>query len=205
MTGRFITVEGIEGSGKSTCIQVIREVLERQGKTVLCTREPGGTPLAEAMRALLLKHWDEPFDAQAELLLVFAARAQHLHTRIEPALDAGQWVVSDRFTDATYAYQGGGRGLSKEMIGSLEQMVQGKRRPDMTLLLTVDPERGMARARARAELDRFESETIAFYERVQSAYLERARQEPDRFVVIDSNQPLEKVQEAIRRAILSGL
>ena len=205
MTGRFITVEGIEGSGKSTCIQVIREVLERQGKTVLCTREPGGTPLAEAMRALLLKHWDEPFDAQAELLLVFAARAQHLHTRIEPALDAGQWVVSDRFTDATYAYQGGGRGLSKEMIEALEQMVQGKRRPDMTLLLTVDPERGMARARARAELDRFESETIAFYERVQSAYLERARQEPDRFVVIDSNQPLEKVQEAIRRAILSGL
>ena len=205
MTGRFITVEGIEGSGKSTCIQVIREVLERHGKTVLCTREPGGTPLAEAMRALLLKHWDEPFDAQAELLLVFAARAQHLHTRIEPALDAGQWVVSDRFTDATYAYQGGGRGLSKEMIGSLEQMVQGKRRPDMTLLLTVDPERGMARARARAELDRFESETIAFYERVQNAYLKRARQDPDRFVVIDSNQPLEKVQEAIRRAILSGL
>ncbi len=205
MTGRFITVEGIEGSGKSTCIQVIREVLERQGKTVLCTREPGGTPLAEAMRALLLKHWDEPFDAQAELLLVFAARAQHLHTRIEPALDAGQWVVSDRFTDATYAYQGGGRGLSKEMIEALEQMVQGKRRPDMTLLLTVDPERGMARARARAELDRFESETIAFYERVQNAYLKRARQDPDRFVVIDSNQPLEKVQEAIRRAILSGL
>ena len=197
MTGRFITIEGGEGAGKSTAQSFLAEKLTAQGISVLQTREPGGTPLAEAIRRNLLSVDEEAPVEMAELLLVFAARAQHLTKVIEPALNQGQWVLCDRFTDATYAYQGAGRGLSAELIGTLESLVQGDRRPDTVILLDMPPEIGLVRARARGALDRFEQEEQAFFERVRQGYLERADQFPGRYVVVDAAQNLIDVQKSL--------
>lgn len=199
--GQFITIEGTEGVGKSTNIDFIREWLSNRGVAVVDTREPGGTPLAESVRELLLQKRAEPVDATAELLLVFAARAQHMYGKIVPALNAGDWVLCDRFTDATYAYQGGGRGLDKAHIEQLEQLVQGDIRPDMTFILDIDVKVGLARASERAELDRFESEQVEFFEKVRAAYLTRAKQYPERYCVIDAGQPLAAVQADIASAL----
>ncbi|MCB1671766.1 MAG: dTMP kinase [Pseudomonadales bacterium] len=194
--GKFITIEGVEGVGKSTNIAFIRELLEQRGLELLVTREPGGTELAEQIRELLLADHTEPVDPTAELLLMFAARAQHLHTRIEPALARGCWVLCDRFTDATYAYQGGGRQLDNGTIQILEQLVQGALRPDLTIILDLDPETGLSRATQRGELDRFEKEKLEFFQRVRATYLQRAAAEPARCAVIDAGQPLEQVKSA---------
>ncbi|WP_207061131.1 dTMP kinase [Motiliproteus sp. SC1-56] len=201
LTGKFITLEGCEGVGKSTNLDFIRRYLEEAGVTFINTREPGGTPLAEEIRDLLLRERDERVDESAELLLMFAARAQHLNSLILPALREGTWVLCDRFTDATYAYQGGGRQLARERIAQLEQLVQRELRPDLTLLLDVPVEVGLSRARNRGDLDRFELEEVAFFERVRQAYLKRARQEPERFRVVDAGRPLEQVQEQIRNIL----
>ena len=197
MTGRFITLEGGEGAGKSTAQAYLAEKLTAQGISVLQTREPGGTPLAEAIRRNLLSLDEEAPVEMAELLLVFAARAQHLTKVIEPALERGQWVLCDRFTDATYAYQGAGRGLSAALIGELEALVQGDRRPDTVILLDMPPQIGLARAKARGALDRFEQEGQAFFERVRQGYLERAAAFPDRYVVVDAAQEFSEVQASL--------
>ena len=197
MTGRFITIEGGEGAGKSTAQTFLADKLTAQGMSVLETREPGGTPLAEAIRRNLLSVDEEAPVEMAELLLVFAARAQHLAKVIEPALQKGQWVLCDRFTDATYAYQGAGRGLSAELIGKLEALVQGDRRPDTVILLDMPPQIGLARAKVRGALDRFEKEGQAFFERVRQGYLERAAAFPDRYVVVDAAQELSEVQASL--------
>ncbi|MCB1665713.1 MAG: dTMP kinase [Pseudomonadales bacterium] len=197
MTGRFITIEGGEGVGKSTNIQCIQERLRQAGIDFVLTREPGGTELAEKIRTLLLDCHDEPMAEMTELLLIFAARAQHLAQVIRPALAAGKWVLCDRFTDATYAYQGGGRGLSVSAIAALEHLVQQDLRPDLTYLLDLSPDVGLSRASKRAALDRFELEKIEFFERVRATYLQRAAAEPERCVVIDAGEPLAQVQAAI--------
>jgi dTMP kinase len=197
MTGRFITIEGGEGAGKSTAQSFLADKLTAQGISVLQTREPGGTPLAEAIRRNLLSVDEEAPVEMAELLLVFAARAQHLAKVIEPALAQGQWVLCDRFTDATYAYQGAGRALSTELIGKLETLVQGDRHPDTVILLDMPPQIGLARARARGALDRFEQEERAFFERVRQGYLERAAAFPNRYVVVDATQELSEVQRSL--------
>ena len=202
--GRFITVEGGEGVGKSTNIAVVRAWLEEQGIDYCLTREPGGTPLAEEIRSVLLEPRDEAIAPGAELLLIFAARAQHIETVIEPALAAGQWVVCDRFTDATYAYQGGGRGLPMGWIEQLEELVQGKLRPDLTLLLDAPVEVGMARAGSRGDLDRFEQEQADFFTRVRETYLQRAAAEPARFQVIATDRELDAIADDIR-AVLDQL
>lgn len=194
--GKFITIEGVEGVGKSTNIAFIKEFLEQRQVNLLVTREPGGTELAEQIRDLLLREYAEALNPTAELLLMFAARAQHLQSRIVPALTRGSWVLCDRFTDATYAYQGGGRQLDVGMIEILEQMVQDDLRPDLTIILDLDPETGLSRASQRGELDRFEREKLEFFQRVRRTYLQRAAAEPDRCVVIDAGQPLERVKSA---------
>jgi len=194
--GRFITLEGTEGVGKSTNRQQVVECLQQAGLEVVVTREPGGTPLAEQIRELLLGVRDEPVSNMTELLLMFAARAQHLEQVILPALSQGSWVVCDRFTDATYAYQGGGRGFDVNLIAQLESMVQGDLRPDLTLYLDV-PVAVAARRIAERELDRFEREALAFFERVRAAYLEMAQQQP-RYRIIDASQSLEQVQAEVR-------
>lgn len=192
--GRFITVEGGEGAGKSTNLGAIAEHLAACGIEVELTREPGGTPLAEEIRALLLEPRDEPMAPVTELLLMFAARAQHLARRIEPALAAGRWVVCDRFTDATHAYQGGGRGLDAALIDALAAQVHPGRWPDLTLYLDLAPDEGLARMAARGAPDRIETEAGAFFERVRSSYLARAAAEPERFRIIDAGRPLELVR-----------
>lgn len=197
LRGKFLTIEGTEGVGKSTNLAFVRDWLQAKGIEVVVTREPGGTPLAEEIRSLLLAKRDEAVDETAELLLVFAARAQHIAQVIQPALMRGAWVLSDRFTDATFAYQGGGRGLSTQVITQLEQLVQGDLRPDLTLILDIDVELGLNRARQRGELDRFESETMAFFERVRSAYRMRAEQAPSRYALVDAGQELAAVQADI--------
>jgi len=203
MMGLFITVEGIEGVGKTTNIDFIHRQLSAAGKDVLLTREPGGTPLGEAIRELLLDPQYAGMDACCELQLVFAARAEHLARVIRPALARGQWVLCDRFTDATYAYQGGGRGLDSVIIASLETLVQGDFRPDLTLLLDVPASIGLARAGKRGALDRFELEQEAFFERVRTRYLDLAREHANRYRVIDAAQTLEAVQDEIA-AVLAG-
>lgn len=202
MRGRFITLEGGEGVGKSTQMDVVRAWLESRGHRVLTTREPGGTPLAEHIRDLL-KGWDgEDMDSDTELLLVFAARNEHLAKRIRPALERGEWVLCDRFTDATYAYQGSGRGIPPARIETLEQWVQGTLRPDLTLLLDVPVALGFERVSGRGEgHDRFEREQRDFFERVRSTYLARAANDPERFRVIDASPPPEQVSEAIRAVL----
>lgn len=199
--GLFITIEGGEGVGKSTNIEFIKATLEAQGIQCVVTREPGGTPLAEEIREVLIKNRDEHVVTETELLLMFAARAQHLHQKILPALDAGTWVISDRFTDATYAYQSGGRGVPAEKVALLENFVQGDVRPDLTLLLDAPIEVGMARAKNRGKLDRFEEEAAEFFNNVRDNYLSRAKAEPDRFKIIDATQSLELVQADISRAL----
>ncbi|MGK0440404.1 MAG: dTMP kinase [Pseudohongiellaceae bacterium] len=192
--GKFITVEGVEGVGKSTNIHFIADALKKSGINVVLTREPGGTPLAEDMRQLLLTPREEKVAPQAELLLMFAARAQHINEVIAPALERGDWVLCDRFTEATYAYQGGGREMGFDVIAQLEQLVQGGLRPDCTFLLDAPIEVGMARAKKRGALDRFEQEKLDFFERVRQAYLSMSDVYPERFVVIDASQDLAGVQ-----------
>lgn len=196
-TGLFITLEGPEGAGKTTNRQFLADRLQQAGHDVELTREPGGTALAEKIRELLLAQHDEPVAVDTELLLMFAARAQHLHQRILPALAAGKIVLCDRFTDATYAYQGGGRGIDQQRIAVLENFVQGGLRPHLTLLFDLPVEAGMARARQRGKLDRFELEQQEFFDRVRSHYLQRAQAEQARFRVIDAGQPLEQVQQQL--------
>ncbi|HSG02971.1 MAG TPA: dTMP kinase [Marinobacterium sp.] len=201
MRGKLITLEGGEGVGKSTNLAFIQHTLESAGIELLVTREPGGTELAEKIRTLLLAPSEEPVAELTELLLVFAARAQHVEQRIRPALERGVWVLCDRFIDATYAYQGGGRAMSLEVIAQLEQMVLTDMKPDMTLLLDLPVELGMARARARADLDRFEQEQMGFFEAVRATYLARAAAEPARVAVIDAAPALDAVQLQIKRAL----
>lgn len=202
--GIFITLEGGEGAGKSTNLSFIEQWLGQAGKQVVVTREPGGTDLGERVRELLLHARDLDISPEAELLLVFAARADHLRNVIEPALAAGRIVVCDRFTDATYAYQGGGRGIGRERIALLENWVQDGLRPDLTLLFDVPVEIGLARANRRSAPDRFEQERADFFERVRGAYLAAAAHEPKRIRVIDAARPLAAV-EAKLAEILVGL
>ncbi|MBZ2167647.1 dTMP kinase [Marinobacter sp. F4216] len=196
--GLFITFEGTEGVGKSTQLANAAATLESLGVDFIQTREPGGTPMAESIRELLLAPRDEPVNETTELLLMFAARAQHLHTRILPALERGQWVLCDRFTDATFAYQGGGRGVSEDRIAQLETLVQGEVRPDHVVLLDAPVETGMARARKRGELDRFEQEAVAFFERIRDTYRRRAGDDPRRYHIVDASSPLETVTTQVR-------
>lgn len=193
----FITLEGPEGAGKTTNRTWLAEQLEAMGHSLVLTREPGGTPLAEQIRDLLLDCNDEPVATDTELLLMFAARAQHLHQIIRPALEAGQIVLCDRFTDASYAYQGAGRGVPEQRIAQLEQFVQGELRPDLTLLFDLPVEVGMQRAQARGRLDRFEQEQHDFFQAVRQGYLQRAALEPQRFIVLDASRPLTEVQQQL--------
>lgn len=202
--GLFITVEGGEGVGKSTNIAFIAAQIRSAGVDLICTREPGGTEIAEAIRQLLLQKHAETIAELAELLLVFAARAQHIAHVIEPALAKGQWVLCDRFTDATFAYQGGGRGLNIDAIAQLEQLVQRELRPDVTFLLDAPVEIGRARVDARGAADRFESEQQIFFERVRATYLQRAHIESKRFRVIDAARSLAEVQAQLY-AVLTPL
>jgi len=194
-------LEGAEGVGKSTNIGFVTQYLEKRGIEYVLTREPGGTQLAERIRDLLLAVHEEPMSGLTELLLVFAARAQHLDKIIEPALATGKWVVCDRFTDATFAYQGAGRGLSMETIDQLQSMVQGDLRPDLTIILDLDPEIGMQRASNRGELDRFEREQQSFFRHVRQGYLDIAQAEPDRCTVIDASKALEDVKRNLLTVI----
>jgi len=197
MRGKFITVEGIEGTGKSTNIDFLTKLIETQGFEVMRTREPGGTPLAERIRQLLLENNQEPVPESAELLLFFASRSLHLQNAIIPALERGQWVVCDRFTDASRAYQGSGRGLDMGKIEHLAEWVQGGIEPDLTILLDAPAELGMQRAAARGNADRMDSQALSFYKRVRSGYLALARNHPERFVVIDASETLDQVRDSI--------
>lgn len=201
MNGKFITIEGVEGAGKSTCMQVAAEEISRQGIDLLQTREPGGTQLGEDLRGLLLGHKHHGMADDTELLLMFAARAEHLHRRILPALEAGQWVLCDRFTDATYAYQGAGRGLSDQRIQLLEDWVQGDVRPDLTILMDLPVDLGLERAGKRSTPDRFESEALTFFERVRQGYLEIAAKEPKRVQVVDASRDLAQVSADITNIV----
>ena len=205
MSGRFVTVDGGEGAGKTTQMGFMREYLERRGCRVVVTREPGGTSLGEEIRALLLGHRDGGMTLTAETLLMFAARAEHLERVIRPALATGCWVLCDRFTDATYAYQGGGRGLPLEQIAVLEEWVQGALRPDLTLLLDVPVATGLARAGKRGVADRFEREDVDFFERVRAIYLERATHEPDRCRVVDASQSIKAVRAEVETVLAEWL
>jgi dTMP kinase len=195
--GYFITIEGSEGGGKSTNLAFVRDILEQRGLRVIETREPGGTELGEAIRELVLGHRHEGMADDTELLLMFAARCEHIARVIRPALVAGHWVLCDRFTDASYAYQGGGRGVSDKRIALLEQWVQQGLQPDLTLLFDIPVAEGLERTRSRAHgPDRFEQQQLAFFERVRQCYLDRAQAE-GRFRLIDASQPLEQVQQQL--------
>ncbi|MCH9670496.1 MAG: dTMP kinase [Gammaproteobacteria bacterium] len=200
--GRFITFEGSEGVGKSTQIASVQRFIESAGIPLVVTREPGGTDLSEAVRGLLLDPDREPMHEDTELLLMFAARAEHLRAKIEPALRAGQWVLCDRFTDATFAYQGGGRGISADRIETLEQWVHAATQPDLTLLLDVPVEVGLARVRARAPSDRFEREAEPFFERVRQTYLARAHSLPNRFAIVDAQPAVDVVAARIEQVLV---
>ena len=199
--GRFITVEGIEGTGKSTNIHFLASLIEAAGYDVLQTREPGGSPIAEQIRQLILDHDQELMPPITELLLFFAARSLHLQNKILPALKEGKWVICDRFADASYAYQGVGRKLGVKRVERLKEWVLDGLEPDLTVLLDAPAEIGMSRAAARGEGDRMDNETLVFYQRVRGAYLELADAHPERFVVIDASLSLDRVQEAIGRAM----
>lgn len=199
--GKFITLEGIDGAGKSTQHGWLVEYLRQQGRVVVATREPGGTPLGEALRELLLHH---PMHLETEALLMFAARREHLDKVIQPALERGEWVVSDRFTDASFAYQGGGRGLALSRLKTLETWVQGAMQPDLTLLFDAPVEVAQQRRQASGNApDRFEQEQTAFFERVRQAYLDRARAEPERVVVIDTTMSLERIKNKLEEIVLT--
>ncbi|GAB1259917.1 dTMP kinase [Aurantivibrio plasticivorans] len=199
--GKFITLEGTEGVGKSSNLSFIEGYLRERGVNVVVTREPGGTPLAEDIREIILAARDEPMSHLTELLLVFAARAQHLEALIKPNLEAGNWVLSDRFTDATYAYQGHGRGLPIDVIKMLEELVQRDLRPDHTFILDVDVETGLSRASNRGALDRIELEQVDFFERVRDGYKSLAARHPERYSLIDAAPALEKVQASIKQSL----
>ena len=205
MKGRFITVEGIEGAGKTTMLLRVAQWLEARGLTVVQTREPGGTELAEKLRDILLDRNHTTLAGLTELLLMFASRAEHLAELIRPAIADGDYVLCDRFTDATWAYQGGGRQLPQEQIAVLEELVHGDLQPDLTLLLDLPVELGLARAANRSDADRFESESVAFFERVRKAYLARAHGAPGRFSIIDASLAPERVWAQIERALEEGL
>lgn len=196
MPTRFITLEGLDGAGKSTHLTWLREAIERRGIKLTVTREPGGTQLGETLRGLLLDPAQQ-FHPETEALLMFAARREHIATVIRPALDAGQWVLCDRFTDASYAYQAGGSGVGWQKIEALEAWAQGGLQPDLTLYFDVEPKRGRERAGAVRAPDRFEREQERFHERVRAAYLRRARENPGRIRVIDANRSLSKVEEEL--------
>ena len=201
MTGKLITLEGGEGAGKSTVLEIVRELLVQRGLDVVVTREPGGTPAGEVIRAVLLDPQYRGLHAETELLLMFAARAQLVREVIQPALGAGRWVLSDRFTDASFAYQGGGRGQPRERIAELERWAAAGVTPDMTLLLDLPVADGMKRANGRSAADRIEMENADFFERVRAAYRARAAAAPERFRVIDASQPLQTVLAGVRRAV----
>lgn len=202
--GRFITFEGTEGAGKTSALEVARHCLVAAGHTVVVTREPGGTALGEELRTLLLSR---DMGEDCEVLLMFAARAEHLHQVIRPALARGDWVLSDRFTDATFAYQGGGRGVSLARLAVLETWVQQDLRPDLTLWFDVPVTEGLVRAGRRGPADRFERETVAFFERVRRAYAERAVAEPVRIRRIDAAKAMDEVHDDVRHelAMIAGL
>ncbi|MEJ2142038.1 MAG: dTMP kinase [Gammaproteobacteria bacterium] len=197
MRGKFITVEGTEGVGKSTNMAFVENYLKQAGIDVIVTREPGGTPLSEKIRDMLLDARQVAICEDTELLMMFAARAQHLNELIIPALQRGQWVLCDRFTDASYAYQGGGRGIDESRIAELEQWVQGDLRPDLTLLLDMPIDEGLERAGKRSSPDRFEQEQKDFFEKVRQCYLQRANHFPERFRIIDARPAIEHVQKQI--------
>jgi dTMP kinase len=203
--GCFISIEGTEGVGKSTNVAFVRQFLANKGISLRLTREPGGTPLAEEIRELLLKPREEIVSDDAEILLVFAARAQHVDRVIKPALANGEWILSDRFTDATFAYQGAGRGISWDRIQQLEHYVLGDLRPDLTILLDLPVEVGMARVMQRGAPDRFEQEKLAFFDKVRQGYHRRLKAEPDRFALIDAAQSLDHVQQQIAQALTEKL
>lgn len=198
MTGKFITLEGIEGVGKSTNLEFVAGYLADRGQRVITTREPGGTPVGERLRELLLDSEHGSVPDTCELLMMFAARAAHLEKIIRPALEQGIWVVCDRFTDATYAYQGGGRGFPDENIDLLKSLVQRDFEPDLTILLDASIDVSEARRKERGHRDRFESEEIEFFHRVRAKYLEIAEREPERVVIVDASRNLEQVQGALR-------
>ncbi|WP_455375268.1 dTMP kinase [Kaarinaea lacus] len=199
--GKFITLEGSEGAGKTTAIEEIRSWAKSSEIELVVTREPGGTPTAEKIRELLLDKNNKDILPDTELLLMFAARAQHLNELILPAIAQGKWVICDRFTDATYAYQGGGRNIDMQRITQLENWVQGELRPDLTLLLDLPVELGLSRAGNRSEPDRFELEKISFFERVRQVYLDRAKSFPKQYRVIDASKTIEEVQAQIRQSL----
>lgn len=197
MRGKFLTIEGTEGVGKTTNIEFIKQWLDGNQISFVSTREPGGTPLAEEIREVLLCNRDEKVCSKAELLMMFAGRAQHIDQVIEPHLARGNWVLCDRFTDATYAYQGAGREMGSELIAQLETVVQGSMRPDLTLILDVPVELGLERAGKRSEPDRFELEKNDFFNRVRQAYLRMAENNPQRYKIIDASLSLDDVQQQI--------
>jgi dTMP kinase len=199
--GTFITVEGGEGAGKTTMMERMAAWLAQRGREVVSTREPGGTELAEKLRGLLLDKNTVGLSGQAELLLMFASRAQHLAELIRPALGRGATVLCDRFTDATWAYQGGGRGLPLEDIAALERLVHGDLQPDLTVLLDLPVSQGLQRATRRGETDRFEEESAGFFERVRQAYLERAGAAPERFAVVDASAAVEEVWKQVEAVL----
>ena len=200
--GKFITLEGVDGAGKSTHLGWLIDHLRARGQVVVQTREPGGTPLGEKRRALVLK---EPMHLETEALLMFAARREHLEQVIKPAIERGDWVVCDRFTDASFAYQGGGRGLSVDKLGQLENWVQGDLQPDLTLLFDLPIDIAAQRmAGAARQLDRFEQEKTEFHERVRAAYLARAAKTPERMRIIDARQTVEQIQKQLEQIISSG-
>ena len=200
--GKFITLEGIDGAGKSTQLIWLTELLRACGHKVLVTREPGGTPLGEQLRELLLDN-KQTMHAETEVLLMFAARREHLDKVICPALERGDWVISDRFTDASFAYQGGGRQVAISRLETLEQWVQGELQPDLTLYFDVPVELGRARVSRIKSADRFEKEQADFFQRVREAYLERAQKFPERIQLIDASQSLEAVQSVMKQALES--
>lgn len=205
MKGKFITFEGIEGAGKTTQLDLTKHYLQKAGQPLIMTREPGGTPLGEEIRSLVLAHRKEDMVVDTELLLMFAARAEHIHKIVVPALKQGYWVLCDRFTDATYAYQGGGRSTPLGRIALLEDWVQGALRPDLTLLFDLPVETGLARAGKRGQADRFESEDFAFFQRVRHTYLDLATRYPERYRVIDADRSVEAIRTEVERTVKSLL
>lgn len=205
MVARFITLEGGEGAGKSSQLSTLTDTLRARGITVCTTREPGGTQLGESVRSVLMSEYESAMPPMSELLLMFAARAAHLEQVIEPALARGEWVLCDRFTDASYAYQGAARGLGAEAVATLEALVQGSRRPDRVLLFDLPVEQGLARAGSRGQGNRFDRETLAFHERVRRGYHERAQTNPQRYRMIDASMDIAAVQQALLQSLQDWL
>lgn len=199
--GKFITLEGSEGVGKTTSLKFVKSFIESKGHRVIVTREPGGTPLAEDLRDVLLANREEKVDSDTELLLMFAARCQHVNQLIKPALENGDWVLCDRFVDATFAYQGGGRGIPFSRIETIENWCLEGFQPDFTLLLDMSVEEGLARTRLRGQADRFETEKLAFYESIREAYLKRASRFSDRIHIIDAAPDEQIVQLSIKEKL----